>query len=152
MEQRISLITLGVDDLAEARRFFEEGLGWKRAAMESDEVAFYQTGGTVLGLFGRKALAEDAGLHLNETEESDGGRGYKATSIAWNGRSEEEVDAAFVKAVKAGARPLKKPEKVFWGGYSGYVMMPGGHLLELAYNPFWPIGKDGSIELPPPAG
>ncbi|NRG19439.1 VOC family protein [Rhizobiales bacterium] len=144
MEQRISLITLGVDDIAEARRFFEDGLGWRPTPFDSDEVAFYQTGSCVLGLFGREDLAKDAGV-------SPEGSGFTPFSIAWNGRSEAEVDAAFAKAVNAGAEAVKHPEKVFWGGYSGYVRIPGGHLMEIAYNPFWEMGEDGAIKLPPPA-
>ncbi len=143
MDQRITLVTLGVDDLAEARQFFESGLGWRPADIAAEEVVFYQTGSSVLGLFGRKALADDAGI-------SSEGAGFSGFSIAWNGESEEAVDAAFAKAVRAGAEAVKKPEKVFWGGYSGYVRIPGGHLLELAYNPFWPLGEDGSVKLPPP--
>lgn len=143
MEQRLSLVTLGVEDLAEARRFFEEGLGWRPADIAAEEVAFYQTGSCVLGLFSRESLARDAGV-------SPQGSGFNGISIAWNGESEEAVDDAFATAVAAGAEAVKKPEKVFWGGYSGYVRIPGGHLLELAYNPFWPLGEDGSVKLPPP--
>lgn len=142
MDQRITLVTLGVDDLAESRRFFEDGLGWQRAKVESDEVAFYQCGSMALGLFGRKDLATDAGLE-------DNGSGFVPCSIAWNGRTEAEVDAAFSKALAAGAKALKRPEKVFWGGYSGYVRIPGSaHLLEIAYNPGFPLDEDGAVQLP----
>jgi uncharacterized protein len=141
MEQRFSLITLTVPDVAAARRFFEEGLGWVRAAGPEDNIAFYQMGGCVLALYSRSALKEEIGQDVPEN--TTGGM-----TIAWNGRTEAEVDAAFAKALAAGAREVKKPQKVFWGGYSGYVEIPGGHLLEIAYNPFWPIAEDGSITLP----
>lgn len=142
MEQRLSLVTLGVDDLAAARRFFEEGLGWTRAAIEAEEVAFYQCKCTILGLFGRRDLAADAGLE-------DDGHGFIPVSIAWNGRSEEEVDEGFAKAVAAGARAVKPPTRAPWGGYSSYVGIPGsGHLLEIAYNPGFPLTDEGAPVLP----
>ena len=141
MQQRLSMITLGVDDLAEARRFFEAGLGWKPAPFDSAEIAFYQTGSMVLGLYGREALAEDAGIDAR-------GSGFSGVTIGWNGRSTAEVDAAYARALAAGAESIKPPQKVFWGGYSGYVRIPGGHLLELAYNPFWPLDASGAVMLP----
>lgn len=144
MEQRLTLVTLGVEDVAATRRFFEEGLGWRAAGFDSADVAFFDTGSCVLGLFGRAALARDAGV------DDDGGR-FPAMSIAWNGRSEAEVDAAFARAVAAGAEAVKPPEAVFWGGYSGYVRIPGGHLLELAFNPGWPLDETGRMQLPAPA-
>ncbi|WP_321505227.1 VOC family protein [Breoghania sp.] len=146
MEQRISLITLGVDDLATARAFFEAGLGWHRAAFESEKIAFYQCGSMALALFGRADLAADAGLDLPEgADDAD----FQAVTIAWNGRSEAEVDSVFEEAVAAGAQPLKSPHRVFWGGYSSYVRIPGSpHLLEIAYNPGVTLDQDGRICLP----
>ncbi|AXS39903.1 VOC family protein [Breoghania sp. L-A4] len=145
MEQRLSLITLGVDDLGAARRFFEHGLGWTRANVDSDAVAFYQCGSTAFGLFGRADLAKDAGL----PDDAAAPGHFVPCSIAWNARSEAEVDAAFAETIAAGATPVKRPEKVFWGGYSGYVRIPGcDHLLEIAYNPGFPMGEDGSVVLP----
>lgn len=143
MEQRLTLVTLGVPDVAAARRFFEDGLGWRAAEFDSDEVAFFDCGTCALGLFGRGALAHDAGV-------ADDGGAFPATSIAWNGRTRDEVDAAFARAVAAGAEPVKPPEEAFWGGYSGYVRIPGGHLLELAHNPGWPLDEAGRMVLPPP--
>ncbi len=140
----MTLVTLGVPDVGEARRFFEEGLGWRAAGFDSEDVAFFDMNGCVLGLFGRAALAEDAGVNDDEGL-------FTASSIAWNGRTPAEVDAAFSRAVAAGAEPLKAPEAVFWGGYSGYVRIPGGHLLELACNPAWPLDDNGHMQLPPPA-
>jgi uncharacterized glyoxalase superfamily protein PhnB len=141
MKPRVSLITLGVDDLARARRFYETGLGWKVAAASNDQVVFIQlAGGVALGLFGRKALAEDA--HL-----SGAGAGFSGITLAQNLESKDAVDAAMEKALGAGAKLLKKPEDVFWGGYSGYFADPEGHIWELAWNPFFPLSEDGGITL-----
>lgn len=141
MKPRVSLITLGVDDLARARRFYEAGLGWTVSGAGNEHVVFIQlAGGTALGLFSRKALAEDA--HL-----SDAGSGFSGITLAQNLESKEAVDAAMKKAVAAGAKLLKKPEDVFWGGYSGYFADPEGHIWELAWNPFFPLSADGGITL-----
>ncbi|MBD3895011.1 VOC family protein [Halomonas sp. ML-15] len=130
MQPRISMITLGVRDLAKSIAFYEKGLGFPR--MDSPpEVAFFTLNGTWLGLFSRNALAEDANI-------SSEGAGFNAFSLAHNVASEAEVDAVVAQAVKAGATLEKKPEKVFWGGYSGYFTDPDGHLWEVAHNPhFW---------------
>jgi catechol 2,3-dioxygenase-like lactoylglutathione lyase family enzyme len=141
MEQRISVITLAVDDLEETRRFFEDGLGWSPAAGGGPEVRFYQAGGNVLAIYARAALEKEIGRKL--PSQTLGG-----ITIAWNGRSEAEVDAVFSKVVEAGALPVKQPEKAFWGGYSSYVEIPGGHLMEIAHNPFWPIAADGRVTIP----
>ncbi|WP_299816708.1 VOC family protein [uncultured Roseibium sp.] len=143
MEQRISMTTLAVPDVAEARRFFEKGLGWKVNAAPSPEVVFFQVPGCVFALYSRSALADEIGREV--TDNTTG-----AFTLAWNARSEAEVDEAFKTALAAGASPVKQPEKAFWGGYSSYVEIPGGHLLEIAHNPFWTIEDDGSITLPPP--
>jgi len=143
VEQRITMITLGVDNLDAARRFFEDGLGWRPAGFDSDAVVFYDTGGTALALFGRAALAEDAGVAV-------GGPETNTVSIAWNGHSRAEVNEAFDRAVAAGATPVKVPQEVFWGGYSGYVRIPGGHLLEIAHNPLFELDSSGVMRLPAP--
>ncbi len=145
MDQRLSLITLGVDDLGAARRFFEQGLGWTPAKVDSDAVAFYQCGPTALGLFGRAELAADAGL----PDDGAAPGHFVPCSIAWNARSEAEVDTAFAETLAAGATAVKRPEKVFWGGYSGYVRIPGcDHLLEIAYNPGFAMDENGGVILP----
>ncbi len=144
MEQRISLITLGVDDLTDARRFFESGLGWRPSDIEAEKIVFYQVGSLAFALFDREELAKDAGVSAH-------GEGFSRVAIAWNGRSEAEVDAAFKKAVAAGAEAVKAPEKVFWGGYSGYIRIPGGHLMELAHNPMVELSDEGHFILPPPS-
>jgi len=137
--QRVSLITLGVDDLARSRAFYA-ALGWTPAEAQ-EGVVFYQMGGMVLGLFGRAALAADQGR-----PGADLGAG--AMTLAQNFATEAEVDAAFDAAIAAGATALKRPEKVFWGGYSGYYADPDGHVWEVAMNPFWPLSEDGSLTLP----
>jgi len=132
------MITLGVRDLAAAIDFYEKGLGFPR--MDSPpEVAFFTLNGTWLGLFGREALAEDAQVPAE-------GGGFAGFSLAHNVASEGEVDAVVAQAVSAGATLVKKPQKVFWGGYSGYFKDLDGHLWEVAYNPaFWVgPGDDGA--------
>ena len=136
MKPRISMITLGVRDLAAAVRFYEQGLGFPR--MESPpEVAFFTLNGTWLGLYGRDALAEDATVSAE-------GHGFESFALAHNVQSEAEVDEVMGQATAAGAVLVKPPQKVFWGGYSGYFKDPDGHLWEIAYNPhFWVGPPDG---------
>ncbi|HAX25245.1 MAG TPA: glyoxalase [Chloroflexi bacterium] len=143
MDQRISLITLGVDDLARARRFYEEGLGWTPHRKSEGDIVFYQLPGIALALYPRAALLDDATLP------SDTPRGA-VLSIAINARSKEEVDAIFAEVAAADARIVKPPEDVFWGGYSGYFSDPDGHLWEVAWNPGFAIAKDGTISLDSP--
>ena len=135
MNPRISMITLGVRNLAAAVRFYQQGLGFPR--MESPpEVAFFSLNGTWLGLYGRDALAEDATVPAE-------GEGFEGFALAHNVHSEKEVDAVMAQALQAGATLAKKPQKVFWGGYSGYFRDLDGHLWEVAHNPlFWVGPKD----------
>ena len=140
MDQRVSLITLGVADVQASAAFYER-LGWKRSSQSQDEVAFFDAGGIVFGLFGREALAEDAGVAAD-------GSGFRAVSVAQNLPSKEAVDAALKEAEAAGARIVKPAEEVFWGGYSGYFADPDGHLWEVAFNPFWPLDDTGRVLLP----
>lgn len=139
MEQRLTLVTLGVADLARSLRFYE-GLGWRRGN-DHAEVVFFQVGGVVLGLFSREALAADARLP------SAGGGGFGGMALAYNTRSRAEVDAVLAEAEAVGARILKPAEDAFWGGYSGYFADPDGHLWEVAWNPHWTILADGSVKL-----
>ena len=137
MKPRISMITLGVRDLAAATKFYEQGLGFPR--LESPpEVAFFTLNGTWLGLYGREALADDA--HVSAE-----GEGFEAFTLAHNVSSENEVDAVVAQAVAAGATLVKKPQKVFWGGYSGYFKDLDDHLWEVAYNPFFWVGPQDEI-------
>jgi hypothetical protein len=135
MKPRISMITLGVRDLAVAVKFYQQGLGFPR--MESPpEVAFFNLNGTWLGLYGRDALAEDANVPAD-------GQGFAGFTLAHNVQSEAEVDEVVNQAIAAGASLVKQPQKVFWGGYSGYFKDPDGHLWEVAHNPlFWVGPKD----------
>jgi len=141
MEQRLSLVSLGVADIAESTRFYN-ALGWKHAESQSNEaITFFQMGGIILGLYGRAALAEDAQV-------ADSEPGFSGVALAHNTRSKDEVDAVLALAEKAGATIKKPAQEVFWGGYSGYFADPDGHLWEVAWNPFFPIADDGSVRLP----
>ena len=141
MEQRLSLMTLAVADMARARAFYETGLGWK-PVFTTDDVAFYQMNGLIFGLYLRSEMAKDG--HFR-----DDGATYSGMAMAYNARSEAEVDDIFATVQKAGAHIQKPPQKVNWGGYSGYFLDPDGHPWEVAYNPFWTITKDGHMIIPP---
>ncbi len=137
---RIHIVTLGVSDLARARHFYET-LGWKASSASNDSIAFLKGGTGVLALYGRAALAEDALA-------ADQPTGFAAITLARNASSREEVDAWFAAAVAAGARAIKSPQEVFWGGYSGYIADPDGHLWEFAFNPFFVFDEHGNLSLP----
>jgi catechol 2,3-dioxygenase-like lactoylglutathione lyase family enzyme len=138
MEQRLSMVTLGVADLDRARRFYE-ALGWRRHGDQA-EVVFFQAGGMVLGLWSRESLAEEARVPA-------GGPGFGGIALAYNTRAREDVDAVLAEAEAAGAAITKPAEEAFWGGYTGYFADPDGHLWEVAWNPHWTIEKDGSVKL-----
>ncbi len=140
MEQRISLITLGVADVAASAAFYER-LGWRRSAASSGEIAFFAAGGVVLALFERDALAHDARAGRD-------GRGFRGVAVAHNVRERDEVDIRLAEAESAGGRILKAGEAADWGGYSGYFADPDGHLWEVAWNPHFPLDVDGRIALP----
>ena len=137
--QRVTLITLGVADLEQSKSFYA-ALGWSPVE-EQPGVTFYQLHGQLLGLFPLDELAKDQGR-------PDAQLGTGAVTLAQNFNTVEDVDAAFDLALSAGATCLKRPEKVFWGGYSGYYADLDGHVWELAHNPFWPLSDDGSLTLP----
>jgi uncharacterized protein len=139
VEQRLSLITLGVADLGRARRFYE-ALGWKTNAEPEDDVVFFQAGGMVVALWDRERLAEDTGV-------ADTG-GWGGITLAYNARTPEEVDAVLAEAKAAGATIARPGAETFWGGYSGVFVDPDGHAWEVAHNPRWTINEDGSIRLP----
>src|SRR5688572_26513165 len=138
MEQRLSLITLGVTDLARARAFYE-ALGWSSGAQPEDDVVFFKAGGTIVALWGRDRLAED-------TVVSDSG-GWGGITLAHDVRSPAEVDAVLAEADAAGAAVARPGGKTFWGGYSGVFVDPDGHPWEVAHNPHWTLHDDGSISL-----
>jgi len=129
MEQRISLVTLGVKDLARARAFYE-ALGWAGAQQPDDEVAFYQAGGMVFGLW--------AAL---------GGHGAPGVELAHNVRSPEQVDAVLAEAKRAGGTIIRPAIHTDWGGYSGAFADPEGYVWEVAHNPGWTLAKDGSVRI-----
>ncbi|WP_310621024.1 VOC family protein [Flexibacterium corallicola] len=139
--QRLSLVTLGVSDLAKSRQFYE-AWGWKVHARSGEDIIFYQLNGMVLGLYPLGELAKDMTVSKDSL-------GTGMVTLALNFGSEAEVGAAYGTALLAGASALKPPQKVFWGGYSGYVRDLDGHPWELAYNPFWKLEDDGNLTLPP---
>ncbi|TNE57511.1 MAG: VOC family protein [Alphaproteobacteria bacterium] len=136
MDQRISALTLGVDDLTRATRFYTEGLGWQQNGGEEGVIAFFQLNGFVLGLYDAQMLADEASGGAR-------GSGFGGIALAHNVTSKEAVDALLAQAVAAGGSLIKPAEDVFWGGYSGYFADPDGHRWEVAYNPYWPITEDG---------
>jgi hypothetical protein len=138
VDQRISLVTLGVEDLARSRGFYE-ALGWRTGAQPADDVVFFQAGGMILGLWSRKSLAEDSGI-------SDPG-GFGGITLAYNTRSNEEVDRVVAEAQAAGATVSKAPAETFWGGYSGVFLDLDGHPWEVAHNPHWTLDADGDVHL-----
>jgi catechol 2,3-dioxygenase-like lactoylglutathione lyase family enzyme len=140
MDQRVSLITLGVRDLERARAFYE-ALGWKTGAAPGDDVVFFQAGGLVFALWGRDELAEDSRV------EDSGGWG--GVTLAYNVGSPEEVDAVIEEARLAGAEIGREPADTFYGGYSGIFIDPDGHPWEIAHNPHWGLQEDGSVVLNP---
>ncbi len=141
MEPRVTLITLGVRNLERAVAFYQDGLGWPLSgASVEGEVAFFRTGGTVLALWGREALAEDANI---DSEES----GFSGFALAHNVAEKEEVDSVLEEAVSAGAMITREARDVFFGR-NGYFADPEGYLWEVAWNPTFPIAEDGTISLP----
>jgi predicted lactoylglutathione lyase len=139
VEQRLSLITLGVADLARARAFYE-GLGWTTRAEPDDDVVFFQTGCMIVALWPRDLLAEDSVVEDNG--------GWGGITLAYNTRTPEEVDEVIGEAEAAGAKIGRPPAETFWGGYSGVFIDPDGHPWEVAYNSRWTIEADGSVTLP----
>ncbi|HKJ62664.1 MAG TPA: VOC family protein [Hyphomicrobiales bacterium] len=137
---RISMITLGVKDVAASTAFYE-ALGLAKSGASQEAVTFFEAGPCVLGLFGREALAEDG----NAGELWSGNGGF---SVAYNVPSKEAVEKMIAKADEIGATILKTPQDVFWGGYHGYFADPDGHIWEIAYNPFFPVSEDGAVTLP----
>ena len=140
MEQRVSIITLGVADLERSRKFYER-LGWRRSMPQTEGIAFFRIPGMALALYPREELAKDA----NRSAE---GSGFCGISLAYNTRRREDVDSTMAEAAAAGAKVLKPAREAFWGGYSGYFSDPDGFPWEVAWNPSFPILQDGSIRIP----
>lgn len=141
--QKLSLVTLGVADVAASRRFYE-GLGFRAADVEGEGVAFFDLNGVVLAVWQREELAEDANASIEIAN------AHARMSLAINLASEAAVDAAMALAAERGGRITQPAGKVFWGGYAGYFADPDGFLWEIAYNPFWPLDAEGRPQLPPP--
>ena len=139
-EHRMSIITLGVKDLEAMTAWYADVLGFRDFG--PDGIAMFDVGGFVLGLWDEEKLAEDAGRPAGSQT------GFKGFALAYNARSEAEVDEIFKSLADAGAEVTKAPHKAFWGGYSGYFADPEGNAWEVAYNPFWPFRDDGRLELP----
>lgn len=140
---RINLVTLGVADVGQSRAFYER-LGLRASRLDNADVAFFDMNGTVLGLYGRAALAEDAGV-------ADEAVHFHGSSLAINLGSKREVNEALEFAERCGARIVQPARDVFWGGYSGYFADLDGHLWEIAYNPLMVLNEKGQMTLPPPA-
>ncbi|WP_354642739.1 VOC family protein [Kitasatospora camelliae] len=138
---RISIVTLGVADLARSSAFYE-ALGWSRSAASNESIVWYRTADSALGLFPHEELAADAGVP------GGGEPAFRGVTLAINLESRARVDEAMAAAQKAGATVVKAPVATDWGGYSGYYEDPDGHLWELAHNPFFPLTEDGRLDLP----
>lgn len=141
MRQKLSLVTLGVQDLQRALDFYKSGLEWKPSSASGDDVAFFPMGGIVLALYPREKLAEDATIDAR-------GSGFSGIALAYNAKSQAEVDEVLQTVKRIGGKIVKPAEKVFWGGYSGYFADPDGHLWEVAWNPFWTFDDHDNLVLP----
>jgi uncharacterized protein len=138
---RLTLLTICVSDFTRSIAFYE-ALGFRRKASKAEGVAFFEAGGLILSLWSAGDMAKDAGIAVQRPT------GFRDVSLAWNVASPAEVDRAMERAVAAGARVLRKPETVFWGGYTGYFADPDDHIWEVAYNPGFPLSDDGRLLLP----
>lgn len=143
MEPRISLVTLGVSDLARSRRFYEEGLGWPASSSSNEAIVFFQAGGLIVSLYGLDVLAKDA--NLDRVKEA---RAFGGITLSHNLAEREDVDGLLEEARAAGAEILKPAHDTFWGGYSGCFADLDGHVWEIAWNPHFALAEDGSIRLP----
>ena len=138
MEQRVTIIGLGVKDLRISNEFYENKFGWEKMDSSNEAITFFKLNGIMLSLYPREKLAEDATV-------SPEGHGFKGVSLAYNTRSKEEVDEIITSLEAKGVTIVKRPQEVFWGGYSSYIADPDGHLWEIAHNPFLPIDKEGNV-------
>ena len=138
MEQRLTIITLGVSDLKNSTEFYESKFGWKKAESSNEHISFFSLNGILLALFSRNKLAEDASV-------SPEGDGFNAFSLAYNTRSKKEVDLIIEELRSKGVKVIKEPQKVNWGGYSSYVSDPDGNLWEIAFNPYLELDKEGNV-------
>lgn len=141
VRQKLSVITLAVRDLERSLAFYEQGLGWRRSSVSVGDLAVFDMGGWALALYPREELAQDAAVSAE-------GAGFEGITLAHNVASEAEVDALLAHVATIGGRIAKPAQKAFWGGYHGYFVDPDGHLVEVAYNPFWPLDAAGNLALP----
>jgi catechol 2,3-dioxygenase-like lactoylglutathione lyase family enzyme len=141
MDARLTLVTLGVADLARARAFYADGLGWTVSPASNGDIVFFQLSGMVLALHPRTALADDAGV-------PSAGSGFRGIALAQNVRGKDEVRQALAAVLAAGGTIVRPAQEAAWGGYSGYVADPDGHLWEIAWNPHFPLTARGEIALP----
>lgn len=137
MEQRATIIGLGVSDLEASTNFYIEKFGWKPMDSSNESISFFQLNGMLLSIYPREKLAEDAQV-------SPDGHGFKGFTLAYNTRTKEEVDELFKDLSQKGVKIIKPPEEVFWGGYSGYIADLDDNLWEIAYNPFLPLDEKGN--------
>lgn len=137
MQSRLTIVGLGVADLNIATAFYENAFGWQKTAASNDGITFFQLNGILLSLYPRDKLAEDAGL-------SHKGSGFKGFTLAYNTHSKEEVDTLITELEAKGARIVKRPEEVFWGGYSSYIADPDDNLWEIAWNPYLAMDEEGN--------
>ncbi len=140
MNQHLTILTLGVRDFEKSYTFYATTLGWKPASISQGDIAFFQAGGVVLALYPREKLAEDAMV-------SPEGTGFSGFTLAYNARTESEVDEIITDLKAKGVTIIKEPQKVFWGGYSSYFVDPDGYRWEVAYNPFFVFDERGNIKL-----
>jgi catechol 2,3-dioxygenase-like lactoylglutathione lyase family enzyme len=140
MNQHLHIVTLGVNDLERSYEFYSQILGWKPAGASSGDIKFFQAGGVVLALFPREELAKDATI-------ASKGSGFSGFTLAYNAKSETEVDEIIRDLKAKGVKILKEPQKVFWGGYSSYFADPDGNCWEVAHNPFFPFDENDNLKL-----
>ncbi|MBI5460223.1 VOC family protein [Methanobacterium sp.] len=141
MRQKLNLITLGVSDLGKSLEFYEKGLNWEKSPSSTGDLILFKLGGMVLALYPRKRLAEDVTVEDSPT-------GFSGSTFSYNAQSESEVDEVIEEVKNLGAEIVKPPQKVFWGGYSGYFKDPDGHLFEVAFNPLWGFDENDDLDLP----
>lgn len=137
MEQRLTIVGLGVEDLQVSSQFYEEKFGWKKMKSSNEGITFFQLNGILLSLYPNEKLAEDATV-------SPEGNGFKGFTLAFNTRTKEEVDTLIAELDAKGVKIVKRPQSVFWGGYSSYIADPDDNLWEIAFNPYLPLDEAGN--------
>lgn len=140
MRQKLNLITLGVNDFEKSVNFYEKGLGWNKSKASQDDLALFPLGGIILALYPRQKLADDIIINNSKSE-------FSGITFSYNAKTEKEVDEVLNEVEKLGAKIIKPAQKVFWGGYSGYFKDLDGHLIEVAYNPFWEFDDNDNLKL-----